>query len=273
VIRLGASGFSYDDWVGPVYPSGLPRRDWLGFYAREFDALELNVTYYRVPAASTIAGWIERTPQDFLFSVKAHGSLTHDRQAPDFAGFRRSVQPLTESGKLACVLAQFPQSFKPTAQNADYLKAMRAGLGDLPLVMEFRDRAWAQEATFRLLAGLPAGYCCVDEPALPGLMPPLARAVGPLAYVRLHGRNASQWWEHEAAWQRYDYTYTDDELREWLPRLMDLDADVPLTLVFANNHYRGQSLDALRRLKRLLGPPGEGGESPSAGEASKDAMV
>jgi uncharacterized protein YecE (DUF72 family) len=252
MIRLGASGFSYDDWVGPVYPESLPRRDWLAFYANEFDTLELNVTYYRVPGAKTITGWLERTPDDFLFSVKAHGSLTHERASPDFAGFSRSILPLSESTKLACVLAQFPQSFRPTAQNADYLRRMRDGLGELPLVIEFRDRSWAQEAVFRLLAQLPAGYCCVDEPPLPGLMPPLARATGPLAYVRFHGRNAARWWEHEEAWQRYDYTYSDEELSEWLPRLRALDGEVPLTLAFANNHYRGQSLDTLRRLRRLL---------------------
>ena len=255
MIRLGASGFSYDDWVGPVYPESLPRRDWLAFYAREFDCLELNVTYYRVPGLKTIAGWIDRTPEGFLFSVKAHGSLTHDRLSPDFAAFSRAILPLSESTKLACVLAQFPSSFRPTAQNADYLHRMRDGLGELPLVIEFRDRAWAQEATFRLLAKLPAGYCCVDEPPLPGLMPPLARAIGPLAYVRFHGRNAARWWEHEAAWQRYAYTYSDEELAEWLPRLQELDAEAPLTLAFANNHYRGQSLDTLRRLRRLLARP------------------
>jgi uncharacterized protein YecE (DUF72 family) len=260
MIRLGASGFSYDDWVGAFYPESLPRRDWLAFYAREFDALELNVTYYRIPGEKTIVGWIEKTPEDFLFSVKAHSSLTHDRQSPDFAGFHQAMLPLVESGKLACVLAQFPQSFRPTAQNVDYLRRMREGLGALPLVMEFRDRSWAQEGTFRMLADLPASYCCVDEPPLPGLMPPLARAVGPLAYVRFHGRNASQWWDHEQAWQRYDYTYSDDELEEWLPRLRALDGGAQLTLVFANNHYRGQSLDTVRRLGRLLARP----ESPAA---------
>jgi len=84
------------------------------------------------------------------------------------------------------------------------------------------------------------------------LMPPVARATGPLAYVRLHGRNAAKWWEHANAWERYDYTYSDDELREWIPRLQELDAQVPLTLVYANNHYRGQSVDALKALSRLL---------------------
>jgi uncharacterized protein YecE (DUF72 family) len=83
-------------------------------------------------------------------------------------------------------------------------------------------------------------------------MPPLARATAPLGYVRFHGRNAAKWWEHEDAWQRYDYTYTEGELKEWVPRLRGLDDEVPLTLVYANNHYRGQSVDAMRKLSALM---------------------
>ena len=119
-------------------------------------------------------------------------------------------------------------------------------------MIEFRDAGWMTDETFDLLKTLDFGFCCVDEPRIQGLMPPVARATGPLAYVRLHGRNAAKWWEHANAWERYDYTYSDDELREWIPRLHELDAQVPLTLVYANNHYRGQSVDALKALSRLL---------------------
>ena len=87
MIRLGTSGFSYDDWIGPVYPVNLPRWQWLSYYASEFDTVELNVTYYRVPAWKTVAGWVEKTPQDFLFTVKAHRSLTHERKQPDYQAF------------------------------------------------------------------------------------------------------------------------------------------------------------------------------------------
>ena len=86
MIRIGTSGFSYDDWLGSVYPAGLPARDQLAFYAREFSTVELNVTYYRVPDVRTVAGWARKTPDDFLFSVKAYRGLTHERAA---AGFRR----------------------------------------------------------------------------------------------------------------------------------------------------------------------------------------
>lgn len=252
MIRVGTSGFSYDDWQEVVYPAGLQKWKWLSYYAAEFDTVELNVTYYRVPTQRVVRGWVERTPDDFLFAVKAHQGLTHHRQEPDFRGFVQGISPLTDSGKLACVLAQFPYSFKHTSANVDYLKLLREGLGELPTVVEFRNNAWISDRTFELLEALGFGFCCVDEPPLKGLMPAVVRSTGSLAYVRFHGRNAEKWYEHEFAWERYDYRYSEDELAEWIPRLHNLNRSAPITLVYANNHYRGQSVDLIRALKRML---------------------
>ena len=252
MIRIGTSGFSYDDWLGPVYPAGLPARDQLAFYAREFSTVELNVTYYRVPDARTVEGWVRKTPDDFLFAVKAYQGLTHERAAPDFAGFVSALQPLTESGKLGCVLAQFPYSFHPIPESRDYLRHLRDGLDTLPVVVEFRNAGWMSPRTFDLLRSLGLGFCSVDEPRLTGLMPPVAVATGPVAYVRFHGRNAAKWYAHAEAWERYDYTYSLDELREWTPKLRELDAEAPLTLVFFNNHFQGQAVKGARDLGQLL---------------------
>lgn len=252
MIRMGTSGFSYDDWIGEVYPEDLPRWQWLPFYATQFDTVELNVTYYRLPSRKIACGWVERTPDDFVFSVKAHRSLTHERKEPDFEAYVESLAPIVEAGKLACVLAQFPHSFHSTVENRAYLPHLREGLADLPLVVEFRDSGWVNEATFEFLKSMEMGFCCVDEPRLRGLMPPVVRATGPVAYVRFHGRNAKKWWQHEHAWERYDYTYAQEELEEWAPRIRELEAAAPLTLVYANNHYKGQSVDTLRKLERVL---------------------
>ncbi len=252
MIRIGTSGFSYPDWVGTVYPEGLPEREHLSFYAREFSTLELNVTYYRVPETRIVEGWMRKTPEGFLFSVKAFQGLTHDREAPDFAPFVASVQPLVAGGKLGCVLAQFPYSFHPLPANRDYLKRLREGLGELPVVVEFRNASWVSQPTFDLLRSLKLGYCSVDEPRLKGLMPPVAAATGPVAYVRFHGRNAARWYDHEEAWERYNYTYSVAELAEWVPRLRELDAAAPLTLVYFNNHFGGQAVRGARDLGQLL---------------------
>lgn len=256
MIRMGTSGFSYKDWIGEVYPADLPQTQWLSYYAVAFDTVELNVTYYRLPERKTVAGWVVRTPDDFLFSVKAHQSLTHVRVDPDFTAFRDCIAPLVEAGKLACVLAQFPYSFRPIPENRSYLDRLRKGLDGLPVVVEFRHADWIRDATFEQLESLGLGFCCVDEPALQGLMPPTARYTSSPAYVRFHGRNAERWWNHEAAWQRYDYTYVKEELETWLPKLSALDHQSPLTLVYANNHYRGQSVDTLKKLKDILAQKG-----------------
>jgi uncharacterized protein YecE (DUF72 family) len=254
MIHIGTSGYSYDDWVGPFYPEGLPRREWLAYYAREFTACEVNFTYYRLPSARTLAAMEAKTPPGFVFTVKASQELTH-RQSdtePAFAAFRQGLAPLVEAGKLGCVLAQFPYSFHTTAANRSYLQRFRDHMQGLPVVIEFRNRAWLSDETFDLLRGLGLGYCCVDEPRLPGLMPPLAVATSPIAYVRFHGRNAKKWWRHQEAWERYDYTYSEQELAEWQPRLRDLAAQAEVTFAFANNHWQGQAVTTARQLRLLL---------------------
>jgi uncharacterized protein YecE (DUF72 family) len=252
MIRIGTSGFSYKDWVGPVYPQELAQWQWLSYYAQSFDTVELNVTYYRLPTAKMVKGWIDRTPDHFLFAVKAHRSLTHERKDVDFQAYVSSIEPLLSAGKLACILAQFPHSFHRNLENREYLRRIKDGLVDFPVVVEFRGKDWVKDETFEELKQLNLGFCCVDEPKLPGLMPPTALVTGPIAYVRFHGRNSQKWWKHDQAWERYDYTYSEDELKEWVPKIHDLDDQAALTVVYANNHYKGQSVDTVRKLQHLL---------------------
>jgi uncharacterized protein YecE (DUF72 family) len=256
MIRMGTSGFSYKDWVGPVYPENLQPWQWLGYYAERFNTVELNVSYYRLPSKKMASGWVDRTPDDFLFTLKAHQSITHERKDPDFEAFLESLAPIREAGKLACILVQFPYSFHPSEENRAYLLQIRDGFALTPVVVEFRDHAWVTPETFDQLEELGFGFCCVDEPRLKGLMPPIAKVTSDIAYVRFHGRNAEKWWQHDQAWERYDYTYSEEELESWIPRIRELDAAAPLTLVYANNHYRGQSVDTLNKLESLLADGG-----------------
>lgn len=254
MIRIGTSGYSYDDWVGPVYPQELPKRDWLAYYAREFDTCELNTTFYRMPAPAMLERIAEKVPPGFLFSVKAFQGITHEREeGPKLASeFSAALAPLRQADKLGAVLAQFPYSFHPTPENRDYLLRLRQAFGDVAVVVEFRDAKWVNEDTFDILEEIGFGYCCVDEPRLKGLMPPIAIATGPVAYVRFHGRNAAKWWQHEEAWERYDYMYAAEELQEWVPKLHTLDQKAPLTLVYANNHWSGQAVATARLLRTLV---------------------
>ncbi len=255
MLHIGTSGFSYDDWVGPFYPQGLDQREFLRFYAQEFSACELNFTYYRIPDAYTLEAMADKTPDRFLFTLKANQEMTHERKDTEgaFAQFVAALDPLIQAEKLGCILVQFPWSFRNTPQNRDYLQLCRERLGELPAVVEFRNREWIADDIFELLRTLDLGFCCVDQPRFRSLIPPIAVTTSQVAYVRFHGRNAAKWWKHDEAWERYDYTYSEEELKEWVPKIQKLDSEAQDTYIFTNNHYQGQAVDTARQLRMLLG--------------------
>ncbi len=254
MMRFGTSGFSYKDWVGSFYPSGMPQREWLTYYAHEFDTCEVNSTFYALPKPSTLEAMAEKTGEGFLFAIKANQEMTHQREDNDpvFKAFCQMLVPVITAGKLGCILAQFPYSFRFNPRNRDYLGLFRERLGELPLVIEFRNAQWLRSEVFDWLRQLDLGFCCVDEPPLPNLLPPLAEATSKLGYIRFHGRNSAKWWQHEQAYQRYDYSYTPQELSEWLPRIRKLDSIAEKTFIFANNHWRGQAVSTIRQLRLML---------------------
>ena len=254
MIHLGTSGFSYNDWVGKFYPHGMPRREWLDYYAREFNTLELNSTYYAIPRLSVVESMVNRTGDGFLFAVKANQEMTHQRQRDGkiFTDFVHILKPFIDSGKLGCVLAQFPYSFGFNRQNWEYLEFFREQMRNLPMVVEFRNSQWLKTEVFDWLRSYNIGFCCVDEPQLSKLLPPVAEVTGDIGYVRFHGRNAAKWWQHEHAYERYDYTYSAEELTEWLPKIAELNKNAKMTFIFANNHWQGQAIDTIRQLRLML---------------------
>jgi len=255
MIRIGTSGYSYDDWVGPVYPPDIKKSDWLQYYTTLFDTTEINFSYYRQPNAWTLERMAAKVPAGFLFTIKAFQGLTHERAAGNEAEFRTFVEalkPLIEQDKFGCVLAQFPWGFKATPANAGYLRLVREQFGDLPVVIEFRNREWLSDETFALLRAERLGFCCVDEPRFQSLMPPVAVATSAISYVRFHGRNAEKWFKHDRPEERYSYSYEPAELKEWVPKIERLQEDSSTTYVFANNHYQGQSVTTGQQLKLLL---------------------
>ena len=109
-----------------------------------------------------------------------------------------------------------------------------------------------QRKTLRHCSSQGFGFCCVDQPRFQNLVPPIAVATGPVAYVRFHGRNYEKWWNHKKAWERYDYTYPTAELQEWVPKVRELDQSAALTLVYTNNHWQGQAVQAAKEMRELL---------------------
>lgn len=254
MIHVGTSGYSYDDWVGPFYPDGLAKNQFLEHYASHFGCVEVNYTYYRIPNAGTLAAMSRKTPPDFRFSVKATGELTHERSGREeaFDEFRQALQPLVDDGKLACVLAQFPHSFRPDDAARGYVSHLVERLPDLPVVVEFRHADWATRQTVDFLRSISAGYCCVDEPSLKGLMPPIAGATSQVGYLRFHGRNSAKWFQHDEAWERYNYLYSREELGEWIERTEKIARAAQDTYVFFNNHYNAQAVQNAQQFVELL---------------------
>lgn len=259
MILVGTSGFSYKDWTGPFYPSGTGDRDMLAHYARHFRVVELNFSYYRMPNARTLGAMADKTPEGFEFLVKAHRTMTHelppqtDARDQCFTEFREALRPLETSGKLGCVLFQFPWGHRPNPTSFSYLEELRTRYPDLPLVVEFRNIEWDRPPTYDALRRLELGYCCVDEPSLRGLMPRQDITTSEVGYVRFHGRNAAKWWKHQAAWERYDYLYSSEELVEWVPRVRDMDERTKKTYVLYNNCHAGQAAVNARMMLDLLG--------------------
>jgi uncharacterized protein YecE (DUF72 family) len=125
-------------------------------------------------------------------------------------------------------------------------------MGSVPVVIEFRNADWLTPDTFDWLRSNNLCFCCVDEPGLPKLIPGIAEVTGDIAYVRFHGRNAAKWWQHEHAYERYDYEYSTEELQEWLPRIQKLESQAANTFVFANNHWQSKSVNTIRQLRLML---------------------
>ncbi len=263
MLLIGTSGFSYPDWRGAFYPKKLSQRDFLAFYAEHFKALELNSSYYALPAPALIRNLAEYTPDGFNVAVKAFQGITHQRgddSADILRKFMLLLEPLRECGKLAAVLLQFPYSFHHGEAELDFLDDLLKRLEGQRAVVEFRNIQWWQKSAWEWLRQRGAALCCVDEPPLPGLLPPeVVRTCRTIGYVRFHGRNAEKWFRHEQPWERYHYSYSREELEPWRDKLVWLEQNTDKTLVFFTNHRDGNAVKDARLLAQMLGlfDPGE----------------
>jgi uncharacterized protein YecE (DUF72 family) len=252
-IYIGTSGFSFPDWVDVFYPRKLPRDEWLAYYAREFRAVEINATYYRIPPPASFEKMAEVTPDEFSFWVKVPGEVTHrdDDVATIMSSFMAATLPLAESGKWRGALAQFPNSFRPSENAWHRILQTRDHLTDKPLAVEFRNDDWMTEEVIAKLDAEGLVYVTVDLPNISGLPKTQTAVTGGIGYARLHGRNRAAWYDH-AAGDRYDYDYSPAELEGWLPHIHSLDERAAATFIFFNNCHAGQAVKNARKLRELL---------------------
>ena len=293
-VRVGTSGWSYPTgrgtWNGLFYPErgtkGFRAADELSYYAEHFETVEVNSTFYRPPAATTTARWATQTPPGFEFSLKLHQQFTHavpighNTPPPDerrhgpwvpqpAAGaadeFKAGLEPIVRSRKLGALLVQFPPSFHQDRESLGYVARLLETFRDYPVAVELRHRSWSDGSadTMEVLDRFQAAWVQIDEPKFrlsirQDLVPNIER----FYYLRLHGRNAAQWWAPDAAEDRYNYLYSPEELRPFADVVTTVGPEVKKAYVYLNNHFAAKAVVNATVLRHQLGQPVTGEYRP-----------
>ena len=251
-LRIGTSGWSYPSgkgtWNGLFYPATRSKRagtegfDELRFYAEHFDTVEVNSTFYGQPRADVTRGWARTHAAGFEFSLKLYQKFTHPKmfkeaalktapgaegalldllaevtQATSTTSAPASIR-LRQQAKLGALLAQFPPSFKELPPSRDYLAQLLRAFADYPVAVELRHKSWSDAIgeTLSLLNAFGAAWVQIDEPKFRfSIRQNYLPNVTSFYYMRLHGRNAAQWWRHDKSEDRYNYLYSAGELQEF----------------------------------------------------------
>jgi len=251
-VRIGTSGYSFADWKDSFYPASIDKGKMLDHYVRFFQTVEINTTYYRIPHPAVMHNIVKKAPQGFDFMVKVPQSFTHRRTDldSDVQAFAEAIKPMVESGKLAGLLAQFPYSFKFSEDALDYICLCRDAVQPQMMYVEFRHNSWVNRSMYERLKSEQIGYVCVDEPKLNGLLNPDFFTTTRTGYLRLHGRNAEQWWDGGP--MRYDYNYSEDELSEWRKKLSKAKSEMNKLYVYFNNCHEGQAAQNGQQFQQLI---------------------
>jgi len=283
-LRIGTSGWNYPTgrgtWNGIFYPLPEDRQrgfDELAFYAERFNVVEVNSTFYGQPRPNVTLGWARRTPATFEFAVKLYQKFTHPGMTTDATpisttdvdAFKGGIDPLAAAGKLGPILAQFPSSFHRSPEAVAYLEWLLRTFASYTLAVELRHVSWSDAAaeTRALLGGGHATWVQIDEPkfessirqdlsvettlveATPSLGLP------ELLYLRLHGRNAKQWWDHAQAEDRYNYYYSTQELEPIVSTVRQAQQAAKKAYLLLNNHFSAQAVANATTLKKMLDEP------------------
>lgn len=242
-ILSGTCGWSYQEWIGAFYPNNRVAK--LPFYARVFNSVEVDSSFYRAPSRSMVAGWIKSTGPDFKFSLKVPKTITHDRllvgAEKEFLDFIDLVQPIAKASKLGCLLVQLPPDFT-FRQKGDLQSFFELLPTDIHFAVEFRHESWDREETWDLLKEYNVANTVTDSP-MAFLARPIVTA-STHSYVRWHGRGEPVW---------YDYAYSEEELHPWLAKLTGLEEKVPVVYAYFNNHYHANAPDNLLQLTEMRG--------------------
>jgi uncharacterized protein YecE (DUF72 family) len=294
-VRVGTASWTDPTMTaaGVFYPpEAKTAEDRLRYYAERFSLVEVDATYYALPAEAQAKLWVERTPDDFIFDIKAHALMTgqptevkrlpraiREQLPPElqekkriygkdlppelynevWAAFKRGIDPLTQAHKLGAVFLQFPRWVFPSHESREQIRDARLRLDGIPIAVEFRHGSWFNEKnaerTLAFLTDNAIPYVMVDEPqGFKSSVPPLVVVTSPeLAVVRFHGRRADTWeTPNIPPSERFRYLYDEDELADWAPRILAVARQTKQTHVLMNNCFSNYGTTNALQLANLL---------------------
>ncbi|MFO7768007.1 MAG: DUF72 domain-containing protein [bacterium] len=237
-VRIGTSGWHYEEWAGPFYPQELSPAEWLAYYARRFSAAEVNNTFYQLPEEETLRTWRSEVPGDFLFAVKASRYLTHMKKLKDpkdpLGEFLGAVVPLEEN--LGPILYQLPPNWSFDGERlASFLQVLPSRGRH---VLEFRDPSWQCEEAYELLGEHGAALCIHDKSGEPA---PKVLTAG-FTYLRFHGPEGE-----------YARAYEEQDLAGWAGAISSWREEGVEVFAFFNNDHQGHAPRDAARLAEMLG--------------------
>jgi len=242
-IYLGTSGWSYDEWVGPLYETNKDSK--LRAYSRVFTTAEIDSTFYAYPSRGTVMGWLRYVSSDFVYAAKLPQLITHKKKLElakrvdeDVRRFCQLMDPLQQDGKLGCVLIQLPPSLDFDLERMEeFFKILPA---EYRFAVEFRHLSWMRPETWDLLRRHRVAYVVVDEP----LLPPDVHLTTDFAYFRWHGKRPQLW---------YNYHYDVEELTPWIPKIQEAAKNVDRVYGYFNNHFHGYAVENCLQVLEMLG--------------------
>jgi uncharacterized protein YecE (DUF72 family) len=279
-VRIGTAGWSYKDWDGIFYPSGMQRsrQHPLEYLARFFDTTEINTSFYGPLKPELAKLWCRRVGavnKNFVFTAKLYRAFTHSPSAvmeptsaatirptdEDESRTREGLDAIAAEARLGALLIQFPLSFKNTSLNREYLDRLLRQFIEYPRVVEVRHSSWNDAETLAAFSQKNVGFCNIDQPVLGRSLTPTEHVTATIGYVRLHGRNYAQWFDSDNRNDRYNYLYNEGELTAWKERVESVSERAQTTYVITNNHFESKAgvnaleLKAMISGKRVLAPP------------------
>lgn len=240
-------GYAYDDWVGPLFPRGLARSQWLSFYAQHHDSIEMNTTFHAVPTPERVRAWRDAVPADFRFSVKVNKRITHELALSDAVGEMKAFIDVARhfEDKLGPLLLQFPPVLPSRAMPG--LQKLLASLPrDLQFAIEFRDRSWLRKETYELLSSHNIAMVMLDHEDHPWARD--LPATADFLYLRLVGKHGRY---EDIGYEKWDPT---EELIRWKNRieLRAKERAINEVWVLFNNDYAGHAPATLRRFAKIV---------------------